>query len=145
MWGGLPAARFRSHNGGVRDWSPAGPILIVEDDADLREVLAYRLRQEGYQTVIAPEGAAAMCKLRAGLRPCMILLDLMMPVMDGFAFRQAQRSDPEFNGIPVAIYSAHYDSRIHAAALDAIPTTSGDALADLEGIAATIAEHCLKT
>ena len=83
-------------------------ILIVDDDDDIRELLAEFLEDEGYQVTTARNGLDALGKLRAGsAHPCLILLDLMMPVMNGFQFLEAFRSDPALSPIPVAVVSAH--------------------------------------
>lgn len=84
----------------------AGPVLIVEDDADLREMMAQLLTLEGYSTETVANGRAALEYLRRGNRPNVILLDLMMPVMDGWEFRRRQRSDPELAQVPVVVLSA---------------------------------------
>jgi CheY-like chemotaxis protein len=86
----------------------AGPqsILIVEDDADIREALAEILRDEGHEVQGAPNGQQALHVLRDGPLPALILLDLMMPVMNGWQFRQAQRQDPVLAPIPVVVISA---------------------------------------
>ncbi len=84
-------------------------VLIVEDDPDTRDAMRELLEAQGYGAQGATDGADALAQLRAGLRPCLILLDLMMPVMDGFEFRDAQRADPALADIPVIAYSGHYD------------------------------------
>lgn len=84
-------------------------ILIVEDDADLREALTQVLRDEGYEVLGAAHGGETMDCLRGGRRPCVILLDLSMPVMNGWQFRAAQRDDPELSRIPVIVLSAGQD------------------------------------
>jgi CheY-like chemotaxis protein len=81
-------------------------ILLVEDEASMREVIEAVLQEEGYRVVCTINGADALDILRAGLRPCMIILDLMMPVMDGWQFRAAQLEDPELLKIPTVVYSA---------------------------------------
>jgi CheY-like chemotaxis protein len=81
-------------------------ILLVEDDADVREALADVLQDAGYDVARAADGAEGIRALRAGLRPAAIVLDLMMPVMDGFQFRAEQRSDPDLARIPVILVSA---------------------------------------
>lgn len=85
---------------------PAGVILLVEDEASVREVIEAVLQDEGYRVVCAEHGADALEVLREGLRPCIIILDLMMPVMDGWQFRELQLSDPELLKIPTVVYSA---------------------------------------
>ena len=83
-------------------------ILVVDDDDDIRELLAEFLQDEGYRVMTARNGSDALTQLRAGgTRPCLILLDLMMPVMNGFEFLEAFRRDPALALIPVAVVSAH--------------------------------------
>jgi CheY-like chemotaxis protein len=81
-------------------------ILIVDDDEDIRETLAELLELEGYATVKAANGAQALAKLRQEAAPCVILLDLMMPVMNGFEFLATQRADAQLAAIPVLVLSA---------------------------------------
>ncbi len=82
-------------------------ILIVEDDRDLREALSEILRDEGYVVAGAAHGREALQLLRGDFhRPALILLDLTMPVMNGWQFREHQRRDPGLSGIPVIVLSA---------------------------------------
>jgi CheY-like chemotaxis protein len=81
-------------------------ILIVEDDLDLREALSEVLRDEGYTVAMAADGQEALDHLRRQSHPSLILLDLTMPVMNGWQFRAAQRQDPDLSGIPVVVLSA---------------------------------------
>jgi two-component system chemotaxis response regulator CheY len=82
-------------------------ILLVEDDRDIQETLRELLTEEGYDVAMANNGQEALTYLRtAGRRPDAILLDLMMPVMDGLQFREAQRHEPAYSGIPVVVLSA---------------------------------------
>jgi signal transduction histidine kinase len=92
-------------------------ILIVEDDTDIRETLSGLLRGEGYDVGTCANGREALDRLRAGPEPDVILLDLMMPVMDGWQFRVQQKSDPRLASIPVLAISA--DATPKAAAIDA--------------------------
>jgi CheY-like chemotaxis protein len=82
------------------------PVLIVEDDADLREMMAQLLSLEGYQTATVANGREALEYLHNGEVPDLILLDLMMPVMDGWEFRRRQEADPALANVPVVILSA---------------------------------------
>jgi len=82
-------------------------VLVIEDDVDIRESLMDFLEDHGYQPVGAGHGQEALQKLGgADLRPCLIILDLMMPVMDGRTFRQQQLMRPGLSEIPVLIMSA---------------------------------------
>jgi CheY-like chemotaxis protein len=81
-------------------------ILIVEDDSDLREALSAVLRDEGYTVAMAADGREALDCLRRQSPPSLILLDLTMPVMNGWQFRAEQRQDPALSGIPVVVLSA---------------------------------------
>lgn len=82
-------------------------ILVVDDDADLRRSLAEVLEEEGYEVSCANNGEEAL-KALAGVAPNAILLDLTMPVMDGWTFRDVQRNDPRLAGIPTVVISAAY-------------------------------------
>jgi CheY-like chemotaxis protein len=82
-------------------------VLIVEDDNDVREMMDLLLTSMGYRTLTAPNGAVALDRLRQD-RPCMVLLDLMMPVMTGWEFRERQLADPQLASIPVLCMSAVY-------------------------------------
>jgi len=81
-------------------------ILLVEDDLDVREALAETLRDEGYEVECAADGEQALGYLRAGGRPGLILLDLMMPRMSGSEFRMVQKIDPLLSHLPVVLLSA---------------------------------------
>lgn len=82
------------------------PILVIDDDIDLRETLAEVLAEDGFAVATAAHGLDALQQLQAGLRPGLILLDLMMPVMDGRQFRAEQLKDPELAKVPVVVFSA---------------------------------------
>ena len=92
-------------------------ILIVDDDLDLRETLMLVLEDAGYRTVLAANGREALEVLRAGPPPDLILLDLMMPVMDGWEFRNEQLRDGMMAAIPVVLFSASGNVRDKAAEL----------------------------
>jgi CheY-like chemotaxis protein len=81
-------------------------VLIVDDDEALSEVLAEALEDEGLTVSRSAHGLDALSKLRSGLRPDVILLDLMMPVMDGWTFRDEQSRDPSLSSIPVVVVTA---------------------------------------
>lgn len=93
-------------------------VLIVEDDELLRECLHDALAAEGYRVSQAADGRAALTEFEAN-RPDLIVLDLMMPLMDGWAFRAAQRRLAGANKVPVVILSAAYDAPERLKALGA--------------------------
>ncbi|TMB57124.1 MAG: response regulator [Deltaproteobacteria bacterium] len=91
-------------------------VLIVEDDEDVRSALAALLEGEGYSVVEAAHGAEALTQLRSRDEICLIVLDLWMPVMDGWQFRAVQRNDPSLAGVPVVVITA--DTAAHKRARD---------------------------
>jgi two-component system, chemotaxis family, chemotaxis protein CheY len=83
-------------------------VLIVEDDDDIRETLIEVLEDNGFEPSSAANGAEALELLRTGSAfPNVILLDMMMPVLDGWGFRSAQLADPRLSDIPVIVLTAH--------------------------------------
>lgn len=76
-------------------------VLVVEDQESVRETLLRKLTEHGYSAVSAANGQEALTYLSEGGRADVIVLDLMMPVMDGWTFRRAQLDDPRVAGIPV--------------------------------------------
>jgi CheY-like chemotaxis protein len=84
----------------------SSPILIVDDDTDVRRALTELLEEEGYAVAGAANGRAALELIRGGFRPALILLDLMMPGMNGWDFRTAQMRDPELSAVPVVVVTA---------------------------------------
>jgi CheY-like chemotaxis protein len=100
----LAGARIIFH--GYRMEIAKPQILLVEDDAPVREALQELLEAEGYLVEVAENGLAALRRLRAGFRPAAVLLDLMMPVMDGWQFREEQQADADLKDIPVFILTA---------------------------------------
>ncbi len=80
-------------------------VLLVEDDYDTRDAFIAILESLGLAAVGAANGREALEQLWGGLRPCLIILDMAMPEMDGYAFRRAQLADPTLSDIPVAVMS----------------------------------------
>jgi len=90
----------------------AWQVLIVEDDEDVRESLAEVLTARGYHTLTAENGNVALSMIRKdGLKPSLVLLDLMMPVMDGYQFLQSQAEDPWLSQVPVVLVTAQRPAR----------------------------------
>jgi CheY-like chemotaxis protein len=115
-------------------------VLIIDDDDALRETLGMILQDEGYKVDMAANGQEALTRLRSAPPPCLILLDLMMPVMSGWEFRVRQRQDPALCAIPVIVVSAVANSVERMAALDA--TAYFKKPVDLDALLATVASHC---
>ena len=84
-------------------------VLVVEDDTDLRESLSQALRDHGFTVTQAGNGQQALDLLHSGIRPGVILLDLMMPVLSGWQLRDALRQDPALARIPQLVISAFVD------------------------------------
>jgi len=105
----------------------AGNVLIVEDDPDIREMLATLLSSEGFHAVGAEDGLEALHLLRtvrhrAPETPCLVLLDLAMPRLGGNEFRRAQLGDPTVANVPIAVMSGAVDLEQRAAAMGAVAT-----------------------
>ena len=118
---------------------PNEPVLIVEDDDDCREMLAALLMTHGYRAITAENGAVALTVARQH-QPCLILLDLMMPVMDGEEFRRAQLTDPQIRNIPIVIVSARINAAEIGRRLGAAATITKPL--DLDQVAAAIERVC---
>jgi len=85
------------------------PILVIDDDANIREPVTEIFGAAGFHVVAAENGNQAMVALRGGLRPSWALVDLVMPVMDGETFCRQLHRDPTWASIPVVLYSAESD------------------------------------
>lgn len=84
----------------------SGPVLIVEDDSDIREALQSYLEMHGYAVRVARHGKEALQELELAPRPALILLDMSMPVMDGHRLLTARKDSDALQGVPVVIISA---------------------------------------
>jgi two-component system, chemotaxis family, chemotaxis protein CheY len=95
-------------------------ILVVEDDPDIRESVVEILEDDGHRVTSAGDGREALDLLQsASPAPDLILLDLMMPVMSGYQFREEQLKLPAFAGIPVLIVTADVNARAKVESLKA--------------------------
>lgn len=114
-------------------------VLIVEDDRDTREMLGRFLELEGFDVQTAANGELALKVLQDEERPSVIILDLMMPVMNGWQFRVAQQSDPNLSQIPVVVVTA-------AGVREDIPAINADGWlskpVDFDRLLATIGPLC---
>jgi CheY-like chemotaxis protein len=95
-------------------------ILVVEDDAAIRDELADVLREHGYDVLVAENGEEALGRLSSEDPLCLIVLDLMMPIMDGWGFRAEQLKHPRVAHVPVVLISGGHDAAHEAAALGAV-------------------------
>lgn len=123
----------------------AGTILIVEDDADMRDMLSMLLSNEGFHAVTAEDGLEGLHLLRAVRHrtpdtPCLVLLDLTMPRLGGSEFRRAQLSDPIVASVPVAVLSGAHDALQRARALGAVAALTKPI--DLETLLEVVRTYC---
>jgi two-component system chemotaxis response regulator CheY len=118
---------------------PAPIILVVDDELEIRCAIDDILQLEGYRTALAKDGQEALELLEGGLRPKLILLDLMMPRMSGEQFLRRRAEQPTLREIPVVIVSAMpYEARALAPLVEGV-------LAKpflLEQLLEVVAEHC---
>jgi serine/threonine protein kinase len=120
-----PSQRFQTPGEVVEALAPfatssLGHVLVVEDDVTMQTAMSLALECHGMSVSVAADGREALSLLRQGMRPDLILLDLLMPVMDGHQFLKAQRQDPTIASIPVVIVSALDRHKASAAALGAV-------------------------
>ena len=112
-------------------------LLVVDDDAELCESMADALTDAGYEPVTAGDGLRAMTLSRDGQAPRLILLDLMMPDMNGWQFREQQLRDQQTKDIPVVVMTASRDLRRHPVQADAFlfkPFTLDDLLEQVQRV-----------
>jgi two-component system chemotaxis response regulator CheY len=94
-------------------------VLVVDDDAEVRELLRVALTADGYDVACEGNGREALHHLRSHPNTCMILLDLMLPIMDGAHFRTAQLRDRSLAWIPLVLMSGSLDADRQARGLGA--------------------------
>jgi CheY-like chemotaxis protein len=115
-------------------------ILIVDDEPEIRQLLSEVLVEEGYTVAHATNGREALTYLQtANPLPCVIILDLMMPSMNGWDFLQVRQHDPQLALIPIVVISAAHGHTM-AAALGV--QSALDKPIDLERLLATVQHYC---
>ena len=115
-------------------------VLLVDDDVDFLDTVALVLEAKSYRVATTTSGRKALELLNGGLRPALILLDLMMPDINGWAFREQQMASPELAAIPTVILSGD-----HSALRATAPTASERRLqkpVDLETLLRVVRESC---
>lgn len=115
-------------------------ILIVEDNYATRTALSTLLRDEGYPVECAANGQEALLRMNGGLSPCLILLDLVMPCMDGWQFCEELARDPKRAAIPFVLLSGVHEvgeSKLGRAAVAVFPKP-----VDFDALLATVARYC---
>lgn len=119
--------------------SSACDVVVVDDDIDIREVIGETLEEAGYRVRSAANGREALAVLDGALsgpnRPCLILLDMMMPEMNGWQFLDLRAQSPELHRIPVVVVSASARAPENAEGFLRKPV-------DLDGLLRTVQEHC---
>jgi CheY-like chemotaxis protein len=115
-------------------------IFLVEDDKATRDAMTMVLESEGYRVKAAANGREALDRLRDARPPRLILLDLMMPVMNGWQFRDAQTRDPRLASIPVVLFSAEADLSQKAKNLGIAGYLQKPV--EFDELLATVREHC---
>jgi DNA-binding response OmpR family regulator len=116
-------------------------VMIIDDDTDIRESLTEVLREIGYDVVAASNGREAL-DLLEGMsdRPCLILLDLMMPVLDGTGFREIQRQHVALAPIPVVVITANRDADARVEAMQVAGYLRKPM--ELDDLVAVVGAHC---
>ncbi len=117
--------------------APSHTILVVEDDHDVREAMIHVLETEGYEAVAAGDGEDALTQIQGGLNPCIILLDLMMPRMDGWEFIEEHRRLE--SRTPIIVVSA-YGSPEQVRSEDVIAYMRKPV--DIDALLALVGRHC---
>jgi CheY-like chemotaxis protein len=121
--------------------APAVPtVLVVDDDGDIRDALCLVLEHNGYRALAASNGEEALVRLRADASVDLILLDMMMPVMDGWGFRKSQPDGPAFVEIPVIVLTGDGRASSKAAAIGAAGYLKKPL--DLGDLLEVVARHC---
>jgi CheY-like chemotaxis protein len=128
----MAPVKTRSQSGG------AAPVMIVEDDHDLRNAMAELLRADGYDLVLAKNGLEALESLREHT-PSLLLIDLLMPIMNGVELIERLRSDPAWRDLPVVVMTAAND-RIVGVDVESLKVPVLRKPVDLETLARVLAD-----
>jgi len=115
-------------------------VLVVDDDADTRGAFAAILESEGYRVVEAEHGLDALQQLRQSKSACLIVLDLFMPTMNGWRFRQEQTQDPDLASVPVVVISADATAVRQAASLGVAETMTKPV--DYDRFLSVVSRYC---
>lgn len=115
-------------------------VLVIDDDDDIRETVADLIGWRGFEVTQAANGQEALALLQSSQVPCVILLDLVMPVMDGWQFLERLRGAPGLRDVPVVIVSGHARSHAPAGVTKVLHKPF-----DIEDLYAAVAEHCGST
>ncbi|MBI3770776.1 MAG: response regulator [Deltaproteobacteria bacterium] len=115
------------------------PVLVVEDDPDIRDMMIAVVENEGHRAVPVENGAEALRLLRNGLRPCLILVDPTMPVKNVWEFRAEQSADPHLAAIPTIAVAAAAKEAMR----DLHPDGTVSKLVDLDTLARLLKAHCI--
>lgn len=115
-------------------------VLVVEDDVDTRDALALILASKGYAVAEAGDGVDALEQLRASDCVCLIVLDLFMPRMNGWTFREEQMKDPKLAAIPVVVVSADPTAARQAADLGVAATMAKPI--DFDRLVQVVSQYC---
>lgn len=117
-------------------------ILVVDDDPDVREALRETLEYEGYVAVEAANGQEALDWVRSNGAPCLVLLDLMMPVLNGHQFLEAVGRDRTLEPVSVLILSAAAKKEVELAAKSSRAVGVLSKPIQLEALLRAVAQHC---
>jgi CheY-like chemotaxis protein len=121
----------------IRTIHSAPTVLVIEDNDVVRDSLVILLQAAGYSTTAARNGDHALALLHQGLEPCLILLDLMMPVKSGWEFRAEQLKDPALAHIPTAVLSSEDAARNLRGIVASLPKPI-----DVDQLLAVVQRHC---
>jgi CheY-like chemotaxis protein len=113
-------------------------VFIIEDDVDTRDMLSRFLELEGYKVEVAANGRQALERLAGGADACVIVLDLMMPIMDGWEFRRRQVEDARLKDIPTIVVSAAGRDRLSKISANAYLSKP----VDMDELLARVSQFC---